>query len=139
VDIDRRRLSICQHVGRELGVEVVTVRRDLSAQWSPPKADVVVGSPPCHEFTVAKVSSQRREEEGLRLVRRFFELAEAAGPLFAMMEEATTVRTSRVAVEQLARSRNWRYNVFALRDYGAIQAGRQRLFAWKEQQSREAP
>ncbi len=130
VDVDARRLAVCRHAGRRLGVEVVAVRRDLSAPWSPPRADVVVGSPPCHEFSSAKVASLRREEDGLRLVKRFFELAESAKPRFAIMEEAASVEESDRALEWLVQSRGWHYGRFTLRDFGAIQHRRRRFFAW---------
>jgi site-specific DNA-cytosine methylase len=130
VDIDGRRLAICRYVSKELGVDVVTIRRDLSAPWSPPHVDIVVGSPPCHEFSTAKVPSQRREEDGLRLVRRFFELAEAVDPALAIMEEAASVEESDRALEWLALARGWRYGRFVLREHGAIQYKRRRFFAW---------
>jgi predicted RNA methylase len=131
VDIDGRRLAICRHVGRELGVDIIVVRRDLAVPWSPPRGvDIVVGSPPCHEFSTVKPPSLRREEDGFRLVRRFFELAESVDPALAVMEEAASVESSGRALEWLALSRGWRYGRFALREFGAIQRSRERFFAW---------
>jgi predicted RNA methylase len=131
VDIDARRLAVCRQVGRELGVDVVVVRRDLAAPWSPPRVDVVVGSPPCHEFSTAKPPSARKEEDGLRLVRRFFDLAETVDPALAIMEEAASVEESDKALEWLALSNGWHYGRFVLREHGAIQHRRRRFFAWR--------
>lgn len=133
-DIDARRLQMCQFVGRELGVDVVAIRRDLSAPVRLHGVDVVVGSPPCQEFSAAKTTAPRRVDRGLQLVRSFLESTATSKPHFAVMEEAPTAKDAYNAVVQLASNYGFSYALIPLRDYGAIQHRRLRLIAWKERQ-----
>lgn len=131
IDIDARRLGVCKHVARELGVDIVTIRRDLLT--GPPNVgsiDVIVGSPPCHEFTSAKVSSMRDVERGLALVRRFFEIADKYG-VPTVMEEATSAEGTSEMVAFIAQQHGFNVRRFVLRDFGAIQYRRERLIAWR--------
>jgi predicted RNA methylase len=130
VDIDARRLQICRIVSRDLGVDVQTVKRDLATPYVPHgRTDVVVGSPPCHEFSAATVSRRRRVEDGLALVRSYLESAQMI-PL-AVMEEAATTSESPKLLAQLLAQYGFNYRMLDLRDYGAIQFRRRRLIAWK--------
>lgn len=133
VDVDARRLQICRLVGRELGVDVVTVRRGLSAPYARPPVtvDVVVGSPPCHEFSAATASRVRRVAEGLRLVRSYAETARAVDPRLAVMEIAVTTGESPGLVGGLLARYGFRISIYDLRDFGAIQYRRRRLIAWR--------
>jgi predicted RNA methylase len=131
VDIDPRRLQICKLIARDVGVDVVIIRRDLSTPYVPNNVDVVVGSPPCHEFTRAKTSSIRRVDVGLALVKSYLESVEAMNPVVAVMEEATTTTEAQRLVTQLVARYGFKYGFYDLRDYGAIQYRRRRLIAWR--------
>jgi len=134
VDVDARRLQICRLVGKDLGVDVETVRRDLSMPYVPHKRiDVVVGSPPCHEFSVATVSRARRIDDGLQLVRSYLESARQLSPSLAIMEEAATTSESPKLVASLVTQYGFSYRMLDLRDLGAIQYRRRRLIAWRVQ------
>ena len=130
VDIDPRRLQICRLIANDVGVDVVAVRRDLSAPYVR-HSDVVVGSPPCHEFTAATISRKRRVEEGLALVRSYLESVKAIGPRLAVMEEAATTSESPKLLAKALAEYGFSYGFFDLRDFGAIQYRRRRLVAWK--------
>jgi site-specific DNA-cytosine methylase len=112
-------------------MDVEVVKRDLAAKWRPPKADEVLGSPPCHEFTSAKKSAPRLVEVGLLHVRRFMELAEEAAPAFAVMEEAASMADARDALEGEVARMGWIYAWVKMVEWGAIQANRERLIAYK--------
>jgi hypothetical protein len=129
VDIDPRRLQICRLISRDVGVDVQTVRRDLSKPYVA-RADVVLGSPPCHEFSAATVSRRRRVEDGLALVRNYLESVEMINPRLAVMEEATTTSESPRLLAQLLSQYGFNYDFFNLRNFGAIQANKRRLIAW---------
>jgi len=131
VDIDPRRLQICKLIERDVGVDVVTVKRDLSVPYISNGIDVVVGSPPCHEFSRAKTSSPRRVDVGLALVKSYLESVKAVNPVVAVMEEATTTSESQRLVAQLVARYGFKYGFYDLRDYGAIQYRRRRLIAWR--------
>jgi site-specific DNA-cytosine methylase len=131
VDIDSRRLQICRLISRDVGVDVEVVKRDLSRPYARSSVDVVVGSPPCHEFSVATVSRRRRIEDGLALVRSYLESVAKISPALAMMEEAATTSESPRLLAQLLSQYGFRYSYFDLRNYGAIQYRRRRLIAWK--------
>jgi hypothetical protein len=132
VDIDARRLQICRAISRDVGVDVVTVRRDLSTPYIPQgHIDVVVGSPPCHEFSRAKVTTPRNLETGLALVKSYLESVNTIGPALALMEEATTTTDAENAVAKLVNQYGFNYRFFVLREFGAIQNQRRRLIAWK--------
>ena len=131
VDIDSRRLQICKLISRDVGVDVEVVRRDLSKPYVRAGIDVVVGSPPCHEFSAATVSRQRRVEDGVALVRSYLESVKMISPWLAVMEEATTTSESPKLLAQLLTQYGFRYRMLDLRDYGAIQHRRRRLIAWR--------
>jgi len=131
VDIDAKRLQICRLISRDVGVDVVAVRRDLSRPYAPGGVDVVVGSPPCHEFSVATVSRQRRVEDGLALVRSYLESVKMAKPRLAVMEEASTTSESPRLLAELVERYGFSHAFFDLRDFGAIQHRRRRLVAWR--------
>jgi hypothetical protein len=130
VDIDSRRLQICRLISRDVGVDVEVVRRDLSKPYAR-SADVVVGSPPCHEFSAATVSRRRRVEDGLRLVHSYLESVKLVSPVLAVMEEAASTSESPMLLTQLLRQHGFNYGFFDLRDFGAIQYRRRRLIAWR--------
>lgn len=130
VDVDPRRLQICKLISRDVGVDVEIVRRDLSSPYVR-RADVVVGSPPCHEFSTAMVTRERRVEEGLALVRNYLESVRMINPRLATMEESATAgETPKILADMVARY-GFSYGFFDLRDFGAIQYRRRRLVAWK--------
>ena len=129
VDIDPRRLQICKLIANDVGVDVVTIRRDLSTPYVQ-RSDVVVGSPPCHEFSRAK-TSPRRVDAGLALVKSYLESVKAINPIVAVMEEATTTKESQKLVTQLVEQYGFTYGFYELREYGAIQYNRRRLIAWR--------
>ena len=131
VDIDGRRLQICKLISRDLGVDVLTVKRDLSRPYALSGVDVVVGSPPCHEFSVATVSRRRRVEDGLALVRSYLESVKMAKPRLAVMEEASTTGESPRLLAELVERYGFSHAFFDLRDFGAIQHRRRRLVAWR--------
>jgi hypothetical protein len=132
VDIDSHRLQICRLISRDLGVDVQTVKRDLTAPYvSRDDVDIVVGSPPCHEFSVATVSRARRIEDGLRLVRNYLRSVELINPAAAVMEEAATTREGQKLLTSLLMQHGFSYGYYDLRDFGAIQYRRRRLIAWK--------
>jgi len=130
VDVDPRRLQICRLIANDIGVDVVTVRRDLSSPYVR-GADVVVGSPPCHEFSTATVMRERRVEEGLALVRSYLESVRIINPRLAVMEEATTASGTPELLADMVARYGFSYGFFDLRDFGAIQYRRRRLVAWK--------
>jgi site-specific DNA-cytosine methylase len=130
VDIDAKRLQICKLISKEVGVDVVVVRRDLTTPYAQ-RGDVVVGSPPCHEFSVATVSRRRRLDVGLALVKSYLESVKTINPVVAVMEEATTTSESQKLVTQLVAQYGFNYGMFDLRDFGAIQYRRRRLIAWR--------
>jgi predicted RNA methylase len=131
VDIDPRRLLVCKLISRDVGVDVVTIRRDLSTPYVPNGVDVVVGSPPCHEFSVATVSRRRRVDAGLALVKSYLESVKAINPAAAVMEEATTTTEGQRLVTQLVAQYGFKYGFYDLRNFGAIQYRRRRLIAWR--------
>jgi hypothetical protein len=131
-DIDARRLQICKATARDLGVDVVTVRRDLSTPYIPHgRVDVVVGSPPCHEFSRSKVSALRNVDGGLALVKSYLESVKAISPGLALMEESATTTEAENALTKLLTQYGFKHEFFSLRDFGAIQHRRRRLIAWK--------
>ena len=130
VDIDSKRLQICKLISRDVGVDVEAVRRDLSKPYVH-SADVVVGSPPCHEFSVATVSRRRRVGDGLQLVRNYMESVAEIRPQLAVMEEAATTSESPKLLADMLTRYGFSYDFFDLRDFGAIQHRRRRLVAWK--------
>ena len=130
VDIDTRRLQICRLISRDVGVDVEVARRDLGKPYAR-NADVVVGSPPCHEFSAATTSRRRRVEDGLVLVRSYLESVRMIAPALAVMEEAATTSESPKLLTQLLSRYRFQHKYFDLRDYGAIQYRRRRLIAWK--------
>jgi hypothetical protein len=132
VDIDSRRLEICRLIARDVGVDVQTVKRDLSRPYAP-SVDVVVGSPPCHEFSAATVARPRRVGDGLTLVRSYLETVDAINPRLAVMEEAATTSVSPGMLASMLERRRFSYAFFVLRDFGAIQYKRKRLIAWRTQ------
>jgi hypothetical protein len=131
VDIDSRRLQICRLASRDVGVDVEAVRRDLSRPYARGGVDVVVGSPPCHEFSAATVSRQRRVEDGLALVHSYLESVRLISPQLAIMEEAATTSESPKLLVQLLAQYGFSYRMLDLREFGAIQFRRRRLIAWK--------
>jgi site-specific DNA-cytosine methylase len=131
VDVDPRRLQICRLISRDVGVDVEVVRRDLSRPYARRGVDVVVGSPPCHEFSAATVSRRRRVEDGLALVRSYLESVAKISPQLAVMEEAATTSESPKLLTQLLAQYGFSYKILDLRDYGAIQYRRRRLVAWR--------
>jgi hypothetical protein len=132
VDIDARRLQICRAISRDLGVDVVTVRRDLSAPHVPHgRVDAIVGSPPCHEFSRSKVSAVRNVGGGLALVKSYLESVKTVSPSLALMEESATATDAEIALTKLLAQYGFQYKFFSLRDFGAIQANRRRLIAWR--------
>jgi predicted RNA methylase len=132
IDIDSRRLSIVKMVGDDLGVDVQTIKRDLGAPWGDlPRADVVVGSPPCHDLSSAKARG-REPSTALRLVRSFFRITDAVEPDLAVMEEAVTIRRLEREIESIASGHGFRWRWIDLRDLGAIQNRRRRFIAWRE-------
>jgi len=131
VDIDAKRLQICKLISRDVGVDVEVARRDLSRPYIRNDADVVVGSPPCHEFSAATVSRRRRIDDGLQLVRSYLESARQLSPSLAIMEEATTTSESQKLVASLVAQYGFSYRMLDLRDFGAIQHRRRRLIAWR--------
>ncbi len=131
-DIDARRLQICKAISRDLGVDVVTTRRDLSTPYIPQgHVDVVVGSPPCHEFSRSKVSTLRNIDSGLALVKSYLESVKVLNPVFALMEESATTTDAENALTKLLSQYGFNHEFFSLRDFGAIQANRRRLIAWR--------
>jgi hypothetical protein len=132
VDIDARRLQICRAISRDLGVDVATIRRDLSMPYAR-AVDVVVGSPPCHEFSRSKVSALRDVDGGLALVKSYLESVKMINPSLALMEESATTTDAEIAITKLLPQYGFHHKLFSLRDYGAIQANRRRLIAWKTQ------
>jgi len=131
VDIDSKRLQICKLVSRDVGVDVEVARRDLSRPYIRNDADVVVGSPPCHEFSAATVSRRRRLEDGLAHVRSYLESVAKMRPQLALMEEATTTSESSGLLADMLTQYGFTYAFFDLRDFGAIQYRRRRLIAWR--------
>jgi DNA (cytosine-5)-methyltransferase 1 len=93
--------------------------------------DVVVGSPPCHEFSVATVSRRRRVEDGLALVKSYLETVDMIKPRLAVMEEATTTSESPGMLASTLARYGFRRIFLDLRDFGAIQYRRRRLIAWR--------
>ncbi len=131
-DIDARRLQICRAISRDLGVDVVTIRRDLSTPYMPHNhIDVVVGSPPCHEFSRSKVSALRDVDGGLTLVKSYLESVKLINPALALMEESATTTDAEIAITKLLSQYGFHHKFFSLREFGAIQANRRRLIAWK--------
>jgi hypothetical protein len=130
VDLDPRRLQICRLIANDVGVDVVTIRRDLSSPYAR-RSDVVVGSPPCHEFSSAMVSRERRVDEGLALVRSYLESVAMINPRLAIMEEAATAGGTPELLADMVARYGFSYGFFDLRDFGAIQYRRRRLVAWK--------
>ena len=131
IDIDSKRLQICKLISRDVGVDVEVARRDLSKPHARGGVDVVVGSPPCHEFSAATTSRRRRVEDGLALVRSYLESVMMINPRLALMEEATTTSESPKLLAQLLTQYGFSYGFFDLRDFGAIQYRRRRLIAWR--------
>ena len=130
MDIDAKRLQICKLISRDVGVDVEAVRRDLSKPYVR-SADVVVGSPPCHEFSVATVSRRRRVGDGLALVHSYLESVAEMRPQLALMEEAATTSESPKLLADMLTRYGFRFSFFDLRDFGAIQHRRRRLIAWR--------
>jgi site-specific DNA-cytosine methylase len=125
-------LQVCRMISRDVGVDVETVKRDLNMPYvSHGRVDVVVGSPPCHEFSVATVSRAKRIDVGLQLVHSYLRSVELINPALAVMEEATTTGESQKLVTSLVGQYGFSYSYYDLRDFGAIQYKRRRLIAWK--------
>jgi hypothetical protein len=130
VDIDSHRLQICRLVAKDIGVDIETIKYDLSRPYVR-SVDIVVGSPPCHEFSSANISRPRYVERGLTLVKSYLESVNMINPRLAIMEEATTTSSSAKLVVNLLVKYGFSYSFFNLRNYGAIQNNRYRLIAWK--------
>jgi len=80
-----------------------------------PKCDVVIGSPPCQDFSCAKM---KRRKPDLSLVKWFLSVIECIKPKFWIMEN----------VPQLRKYISCSSKIFAMNDYGVPQI-RKRLFA----------
>jgi predicted RNA methylase len=131
VDIDGRRLQICKLISRDLGVDIQAVKRDLSRPYVRDGVDVVVGSPPCHEFSAATMSRPRHVGDGLALVESYLESVRMIKPRLALMEEAATTSESPKLLAELLNRYGFSHAFFDLRDFGAIQHRRRRLIAWR--------
>jgi predicted RNA methylase len=131
VDLDGRRLQICKLISRDVGVDVEVVRRDLSRPYARNGVDVVVGSPPCHEFSIATVSRKRDISHGLALVESFLKSATASESRLAIMEEAASTKEAPQLLVQLLQKYGFNHGFYDMRDFGAIQYRRRRLIAWR--------
>jgi len=63
--------------------------KDIMTVNSLPEADVIIGGPPCPDFSVANI--KKRPEKGMRLVNKFFNLVMKASPKFWVMENVPPI------------------------------------------------
>lgn len=87
-----------------------------------PKADIVLGSPPCPDFSIAKIGNDPKE--GMKLVREFLRLKDVVKPKYWIMENVPTV------VNHVSKRDFPVINVFNCADYGVPQM-RKRAFMGK--------
>jgi hypothetical protein len=64
-------------------------------------------------------------------VRSYLESVKAVRPNLALMEESATITEAENALTKLLTLYGFKHEFFSLRDFGAIQANRRRLIAWK--------
>jgi DNA (cytosine-5)-methyltransferase 1 len=116
------------NLGGEL--EPVDIRK-MQLDTLPPDIDLVVGSPPCTEFSYANRGGGGDVAEGLKDLVKFFEVVEHLKPQFWAMENVP--RVERVIREGMAKRGHPLYrfrhlapnlHVFDFSDYGAPQARR---------------
>lgn len=93
---------------------------DVMDLKSLPRADVVVGSPPCQPFSVANRNPD--PEAGLELVVKFVELARSSGASYWIMEEVPPVLEALVAsqggewLEPIPRREVWECSALGARN-----------------------
>ncbi|MCH9052887.1 MAG: DNA (cytosine-5-)-methyltransferase [Proteobacteria bacterium] len=71
-------------------VHLVDIRK-LEFSLLPPDVDIVVGSPPCTEFSFSNRGGSGDIANGLKDVRKFFEIVDAVRPTFWAMENVPRV------------------------------------------------
>lgn len=87
VDKDSRALETYQHNFPN----VETVEKDVRNLEEIPKADIVIGGPPCPNFSNAK-RDKKNPEKGLELVKEFLRLKDTVNPDYWIMENVPQVR-----------------------------------------------
>jgi len=129
-DIDAERLNIYRRgVEKYTGWRVVTRRVDLRVKMPEEGADIVVGSPPCENLSIA--NNNYNIKRGLELVIRYLDYVDMAKPRVALFEEVASLKNAKRALEELLRHRGWAYEVKCLSDYGVPQVCRPRVLGWK--------
>lgn len=83
--------AIATHAGNHGSVFEPTNIRELDLNKLPDKIDIVVGSPPCTEFSYANRGGSGDIVEGLKDLVRFFEVVERVKPRFWAMENVPRV------------------------------------------------
>ncbi|MGD9631042.1 MAG: DNA cytosine methyltransferase [Pyrinomonadaceae bacterium] len=73
--------------------------RELALEDLPENIDIVVGSPPCTQFSFANRGGQGNIEDGLRDVEKFLEIVEYVKPKFWAMENVP--RTADIITQRL--------------------------------------
>jgi len=87
VDFDSRPLETYHHNFPE----VELIQEDVRNLDRIPEADVVIGGPPCPEFSVAK--KDKNPKKGMKLIHEFFRLKNTANPDYWIMENVPPVKT----------------------------------------------
>lgn len=125
------RPAIDTHNGNHGGaLDAVDIRK-LALSDLPREIDLVVGSPPCTEFSYANRGGGGDLAEGLKDMVKFFEVVEHLKPRFWAMENVPRVAevlrhgfaTPEHALHRFAHLAPW-IEVFDFSDYGAPQARR---------------
>jgi len=129
-DVDPERLNIYRRgVEKYTGWRVVPRRADLRVKTPEEGADIVVGSPPCEDLSIA--NNNYSIERGLELVVRYLDYVDSAKPRIALFEETASLKNARRVLEELLRKRGWAYEVKCLSEYGVPQVCRPRILGWK--------
>jgi len=92
IEIDKRKCVILRAMAEKYGIELETICADALGLdlRSLSRADIVVGSPPCEDISLAsemqKHFGKYRPKGTFRLTRRFFEIVDAVGPRYWLLE-----------------------------------------------------
>ena len=96
-----------------------------------PNVDVIIGGPPCQEFSVANTKFRFSENPDLSLVNWFLEVVNRQNPKFWIMENVPLLRN-------YVSGGSYRKEIFRMKDYGVPQI-RKRLFAGRYETPRKEP
>jgi len=98
--------------------------KDVRSVKELPEADILLGGPPCPEFSMAKAGNKRNPEKGMELVHEFLRLKDIVNPKYWIMENVPPIK------DYISYKDFPRINIFCSADFGVPQT-RYRCIAGK--------